>query len=211
MISASTQRVGDLFIRHLFSSHLRLCQGQSPSLTFSGAYSPSSCDTPTLLPGTGRREMKDDDSLAAEQHRQILQRLPLSPLYDATLRSRLSWLPKHSCFPVYFNPEDSRNPSVLLSNHQLLYSTSSLIYLAAYPTENIRSLITLQPATVSSRSEPGPIFQTFPPKVWKMTREGEQNKHLSQDPSTPKLEKYRRKWFYTVWPPRQKDWRPESD
>lgn len=163
MISASTQRVGDLFIRHLFSSHLRLCQGQSPSLTFSGAYSPSSCDTPTLLPGTGRREMKDDDSLAADQHRQILQRLPLSPLYDATLRSRLSWLPKHSCFPVYFNPEDSRNPSVLLSNHQLLYSTSSLIYLAAYPTENIRSLITLQPLSPAGASQVL-FFRLFPPK-----------------------------------------------
>ena len=143
---------------HLGNSQLLCITDSSPMVL-------NTIHSRVCLPGTGRREMKDDDSLAAEQHRQIPQRLPLSPLYDATLRSRLSWLPKHSCFPVYFNPEDSRNPSVLLSNHQLLYSTSSLIYLAAYPTENIRSLITLQPATVSSRSEPGPIFQTFPPKV----------------------------------------------
>lgn len=124
------------------------------------------CNTPTFLPGTGSREMKDNDSLAAEQHRQTLQKLPSSPLYHLTRRANFPGRTNTLVCPVYFSPQASLNPTLhcrwllhFLPIPSCLYFTSSLTYLAARPIGNFRSLMR-QP--LLPRSKPGPSSLIVP-------------------------------------------------
>ena len=129
-------QLGELTL-HLFCSHRRLCLGWSLSCTFSGRLQSSHCDPPTSHPGSGRREMNEDSSLAAEQPHRLCEDSLLHHGIMLPWRAVFPGHPNNLVFqsllvlkPLRILPyvrEKATGGFCVLPNFRFLYSTSSLI------------------------------------------------------------------------------------